>query len=167
MLWDCTLGLPSGRHHHFHETHTFFFVIEKKNKKNNNPRATCCVIFRCFFFFFFRYVGYWMYCCKAVCRALLLSTPKQVNKNNDYISIQIHLFTVFVWSKNGTHFFFSLSPIPVRIRRQTEPQPTLRLCAVHFRRETYCRFQVLHSACIWKHRRSHSHISQKGWEEEN
>lgn len=103
-----------------------------------------------------------MYCCKAVCRALLLSTPKQVNKNNDYIFIQIHLFTVFVWSKNRTHFFFSLSPIPVRIRRQTEPQPTLRLCAVHFRRETYCRFQVLHSACIWKHRRSHSsHLSER------
>lgn len=92
------------------------------------------------------------------------------NKSTKIMTISLYsfiFFTVFVWSNNRIFFFLSPHFWFPPIRRQTEPQPTLRLCAVHFRRKTYCRFLVVHSACIWKHRRSHSHISQKGWEEEN
>lgn len=77
--------------------------------------------------------------------------------------IQFQLLTVFVLSKTE-HIF---SPVSVEIRQKTEPQQELRLCAIHFKRKTYRRFQVVHSACIWKHHHSHSHVSQKGWEEEN
>lgn len=38
----------------------------------------------------------------------------------------------------------------------------LNLCAIHFRRKTYCRLQVVHSACIWKrHCSTLTHVSDR------
>lgn len=110
-------------------------------------------------------------CCSKACtvwRVLHLSTPDNISNQNQWL----HLYTV---SSCGLHWAKTEPPptLPVWCvcfsieMRQKILRSELKLCALHFRRTTYCGLQVVHSACIWKRHRSTLPVSQKGWEEEN
>lgn len=67
------------------------------------------------------------------------------------------LSTAFDFCKKQKHI-----PVFIEMRQTIQPQRELTLCAIHFRRKTYCRLQVVHSACIWKlHCPVLTHVSER------
>lgn len=74
------------------------------------------------------------------------------------MTIFLYLSTAFDVSKSRT----LPPPVFVEMRQTIQPQRGLKLCAIHFRRKTYCNLQVIHSACIWRRRYSTLTCLRKG-----